>query len=126
MGGGGTRGNKGFKKGKIIKYGVFSSIKISISVTFNKEIHALRGTSNNLPWRRPCLNLVPSVIVASCIMHNVAKFLQDPDDFPEYVHLLGNIGNPDVDDVRIQQRSQERRHQFATIIHENDNQILYV
>ena len=54
-------------------------------------------------------------------MHNVAKFLQDPDDFPEYVHLLGNIRNPDVDDVRIQQRSQERRHQFATITHGNDN-----
>ena len=26
------------------------------------------------------LNLVPSVIVACCIMHNVAKYLQDPDE----------------------------------------------
>ena len=34
---------KGFKKGKILKYGVFSCIKISFSDIFNKEIHALRG-----------------------------------------------------------------------------------
>ena len=42
----GARGRpppKGFKKRKIIKYGVFSCIKISFSVIFNKEIHALRG-----------------------------------------------------------------------------------
>ena len=64
------------------------------------------------------LNIVPSVIVACCIMHNVA---QDPDDFPYYVDLSGNIGNPDVDDVRIRQRSQERRHQLSAIIHGNDN-----
>ena len=31
------------------------------------------------------LNLIPRVIVACCIMHNVAKYLQDPDDFPYYV-----------------------------------------
>ena len=56
------------------------------------------------------------MIVVCCIMHNVAKHLQDPDDFPDYMALLGNIGNPDVDDVRIRQRGQERRHQLATII----------
>ena len=38
---GGTAPPKGFKKRK--KYGVFSCIKISFSVIFNKEIHALRG-----------------------------------------------------------------------------------
>ena len=32
-----------FKKRKKLKYGVFSCIKISFSVIFNKEIHALRG-----------------------------------------------------------------------------------
>ena len=42
------------------------------------------------------LNLIPSVIVVCCIMHNVAKYLKDPDDFPDYVILLGNIGNPDL------------------------------
>ena len=31
------------KKEKKIKYGVFSCIKMSFSVIFNKEIHALRG-----------------------------------------------------------------------------------
>ena len=54
-------------------------------------------------------------------MHNVAKYLQDPYDFSDYVALLGNIGNPDVDDVRIRQGGQERQHQLATIIHGNDN-----
>ena len=33
----------GLKKGKIIKYGVFSCIRMSFYVIFNKEIHALRG-----------------------------------------------------------------------------------
>ena len=46
-GGGGAGGRpppKGFKKKrKILKYGVFSCIKISYSVILNKEIHALRG-----------------------------------------------------------------------------------
>ena len=42
-GGGGRLPPKGFKKGKKLKYGVFSCIKISFSVIFNKEIHALRG-----------------------------------------------------------------------------------
>ena len=41
--GGATAPHKGFKKGKILKYGVFSCIKISFSDIFNKEIHALRG-----------------------------------------------------------------------------------
>ena len=40
---GGDRPPKGFKKGNKLKYGVFSCIKISFSVIFNKEIHALRG-----------------------------------------------------------------------------------
>ena len=40
---GGDRPPKGFKKGKILKYGVFSCIKISFSDIFNKEIHALRA-----------------------------------------------------------------------------------
>ena len=34
------------------------------------------------------LKVVSSVIVACCSMHNVAKYLQDPHDFPDYVHLL--------------------------------------
>ena len=42
-GAGGNRPPKDFKKGKILKYGVFSCIKISFSDIFNKEIHALRG-----------------------------------------------------------------------------------
>ena len=45
--GGGARGAtappKVSKKGKKLKYGVFSCIKMSFSVIFNKEIHALRG-----------------------------------------------------------------------------------
>ena len=40
---GGDRPPKSFKKGKKIKYGVFSCIEISFSVIFNKEIHSLRG-----------------------------------------------------------------------------------
>ena len=39
------------------------------------------------------LEFVPSVIVACCIMHNVPKYLQDPDDFPDYADLLGIIGS---------------------------------
>ena len=42
-GAGGRPPPKGFKKWKILKYGVFSCIKMSFSVIFNKEIHALRG-----------------------------------------------------------------------------------
>ena len=42
-GAGGDRPPKGFKKGKLLKYEVFSCIKMSFSVIFNKEIHALRG-----------------------------------------------------------------------------------
>ena len=42
-GAGGDRPPKGFKKGKILKYGIFSCIKLSFSDIFNKEMHALRG-----------------------------------------------------------------------------------
>ena len=41
--GGATAPLKVSKKEKKLKYGVFSCIKISFSVIFNKEIHALRG-----------------------------------------------------------------------------------
>ena len=41
--GGGGHPKVSFKKGKMIKYGVFSCIKMSFSVIFDKEIHALRG-----------------------------------------------------------------------------------
>ena len=42
-GGGGGGGDRPLKVSKKIKYGVFSCIKISFSVIFKKEIHALRG-----------------------------------------------------------------------------------
>ena len=55
-------------------------------------------------------------------MHNVVKYLQDPDDFPDYVDLLGNIGNPDVDMmVGFGKGAKKCDHQLATIIHGNDN-----
>ena len=53
-------------------------------------------------------------------MHNVAKYLQDPDDFTEYDEL--HVDNDDAvhEDDRIRQRGQERRHHIANILHEND------
>ncbi|KAJ8020987.1 hypothetical protein HOLleu_40735 [Holothuria leucospilota] len=65
------------------------------------------------------LRKVPSLIVACCIMHNVAKCLQDPNDFPEYNELYVDNNDAVHEDDRIRQRGQERRRQIANIIHEN-------
>ena len=65
------------------------------------------------------LRNVPSLIVACCILHNVAKYIKDPDDFPEYEDF--QVDNNDVyeDHPRIRQRGQDRRRQIADIIHAN-------
>ncbi|KAK7871143.1 hypothetical protein R5R35_013361 [Gryllus longicercus] len=61
---------------------------------------------------------VPSVILCCCILHNIAKYLQD-EDFPE----PGDQEDEDelihdgVNEQNIRQRGQQRRNEIAQIIH---------
>jgi hypothetical protein len=50
----------------------------------------------------------------------VAKYLQDPDDFPQYQdnNNADNEDGEDYNDIRIRARGQERRRMISEIIHE--------
>jgi hypothetical protein len=92
--------NKCHKKERVIIERCFGQLK--------KRIPILQGRV------RLQLRKVPGVIVACCVLHNIAKYLQDPDDFPDYVEtLLGDDEAADIYDERIR-----RRGQIAAIIHD--------
>jgi hypothetical protein len=99
---------------------------------FTKERVIIERCFGQLKRRFPILqervrlNLqnVPSVIVACFVLRNVAKYVQDPDDFLENQANNDDDGVDDgeeYNDARIRQRGQERRRMLAEIIHEMDD-----
>ena len=53
-------------------------------------------------------------------MHNVSKYLNDPEDFPAFTDTLNNDVNDDAEiynDDRIRRRGQDRRRQIADVLH---------
>ena len=102
--------------------------EISFNRVFTKERVIIERCFGQVKGRFPILQeririqlgKVPSVIVACFVLHNVAKYVQDPDDFFEYQDNNGDDDDEgdEYDDARIRQRGQERRRMVAEIIHE--------
>ncbi|XP_064618556.1 putative nuclease HARBI1 [Lineus longissimus] len=70
---------------------------------------------------RLALHKVPSVIVACIMLHNVAKYLNDPhDNFPEFDEDSDSEDDDDDDDEdvdrRIRQRGQDKRRAIADFL----------
>jgi hypothetical protein len=66
------------------------------------------------------LQIIPSVIIACFVMHNVSKYLKDPDEFPAFTDTLSDDNDdPEIynDDERIRRRGQDRRQQIADVLH---------
>lgn len=68
------------------------------------------------------LSKVPSVIVACFVLHNVAKYLDDRDDFPDLPPDSDDDSDSasdddEDDDLRIRQRGQDRRRTIAESLH---------
>lgn len=74
---------------------------------------------------RTALKSVPSIIVCCFVLHNIAKYLKDPDDFPHFDEEESN--EDDLDGIelvtgqsaRIRQLGQQKRDQIAAIIYQN-------
>jgi hypothetical protein len=67
------------------------------------------------------LQKIPSVIIACFVMHNVSKYLNDPEDFPAFTDALNNEDYNDAEinnDERIRRRGQDRRRQIADVLHD--------
>ncbi|XP_064631610.1 putative nuclease HARBI1 [Lineus longissimus] len=66
---------------------------------------------------------VPSVVVACCVLHNAAKYLNDrDDDFIDAQDDDDEEGDEDDDDadLRIRHRGQERRRAISEILHDGN------
>ena len=69
---GGATGGRGFKKGKIMKYGIFSCIKISFSVIFNKEIMLWEGFYHDFSTKKASVPWTPVVTSPPLTIYPVA------------------------------------------------------
>lgn len=76
---------------------------------------------------RTALHTVPSVIICCFVLHNIAKYLNDSDDFPELDDNNDNgepepatVGDPvTLSDRRIRELGQQKRDHIANIIFHN-------
>ncbi|XP_013418512.1 putative nuclease HARBI1 [Lingula anatina] len=67
------------------------------------------------------LEKIPKVILACFILHNVSKYLQDPEDFPEFRDWVNEDDDDDENEDnqnRIRRRGQDRQREIAAILHD--------
>lgn len=71
---------------------------------------------------RTKLDSVGKITVCCCVLHNVAKYLNDADDF-EDLQLDGNLGadenNPEVNDLTTRRMGQQKRIEISQILYSN-------
>ena len=62
------------------------------------------------------LKNVPRVVIACFVLHNISKYLNDPDDFLEFSEEPVDDGPENFNDARKRQRRQEKRQRLAQVV----------
>lgn len=65
---------------------------------------------------------IPTFIICAFILHNVAKYLKDPDDFSDLLSEDNEQSNPEIIEElnprHIRQEGEIRRNHIAEILHQ--------